>query len=536
MAEDESRLPRRLSAVLLADMKDYSALMSEDEAHAIADVDDVAAVFARVVPRHGGTFEITSGDRFFAVFESAVEAFEAALEIQRALRDAGPGGARPPAIRMGMHLGEVVRTPFGLMGESINVAARLEAIAAPGGIAVSDDLYRVVRNRSRGVTFRDLGLQTLKNIREPIRVYAVILEPDADAAGRATAPSAPADGGITRRTALLGVLGLAAAGVVLWQWSPPVRRWVQRWSAGPRIAREGPLILGVMDVRARGDVPRWMSDLTRDGLNTVLSKQPDLLVFSRQKIDFLRDKRGLTEIEAAEQLGITKMISATLTGTASNLALEVQIIDIGTGLIEASNETAGSEQQLIEMQNDAALDVMHSLKVPVDQELARLLSRRTNDRLDDYKLLTESMGGAGEPAPPASTEPHSSLPLPRVPGLAPRDAYADADEVAIQALLERYRGALEAENLAAIEALHVALPDPMREALRKYFENAEHLRVQFSKVDLLVEGDEALATFTRSDDFVDASSGLPVHLEVRVSNVIERQGGGWRILGIKRPG
>ena len=539
MADDEGRLPRRLSAVLLADMKDYSALMGEDEAHALADVDDVGAVFARVVPRHGGTFEITSGDRFFAVFESAVEAFEAALEIQRALREAGAGTARPPAIRMGMHLGEVVRTPFGLMGDTINVAARLEALAEPGGIAVSDDLYRAVRNRSGGVTFRDLGLQTLKNIREPIRVYAVVLQPEAavlDGGGGAPASPRPVRR-VTRRAVLVGALGVTAGGVALWRWSPAARAWLRRWSGGLRIgAPEGPLVLGVMDVHARGEVPEWMSDLTRDGLNTVLSKQPNLLVFSRQKIDFLREKRGLTEIEAAEQLGITKMISATLSGTTSNLALEVQIIDIGTGLIEGSHEARGSEQQLIEMQNDAALDVMRSLKVPVDQELARLLSRRTNDRLDDYKLLTESMGGTPESAPPTSSEPESRLRGPRWPSsLARSEAYAGTDEAQIEALLERYRAALEAENLPAIEALHVALPDSMRDALRKYFENAERLRVQFSKLDIVVEGDEALATFTRSDDFVDASSGVPVHLEVRVSNAITRQGGTWRILGIKRP-
>ena len=80
MADETDKLPRRLRAVLLADMKDYSAIMGEDEAHAIAGVDDVGAIFQRVVPRHGGEFEITSGDRFFAQFESVVEAFDAALQ------------------------------------------------------------------------------------------------------------------------------------------------------------------------------------------------------------------------------------------------------------------------------------------------------------------------------------------------------------------------------------------------------------------------------------------------------------------------
>ena len=104
------------------------------------------------------------------------------------------------------------------------------------------------------------------------------------------------------------------------------------------------------------------------------------------------------------------------------------------------------------------------------------------------------------------------------------------------ALLEQYRLALEAENLERVEALHVALPEPMRDALQKYFQNAERLRIRFFDVDVLVAGDEALATFTRSDDFVDAASGNPVHLEVRVSSVVGRQAGGWKLVGLKKPG
>src|SRR5262249_30893012 len=131
MADDESKLLRRLSAVLLADMKDYSALMGRDEADAIAGIDHIGAIFQRIVPRRGGTFEVASGDTFLAIFDSAVEALEAAIEIQQELAAAEASGGRAPSIRIGIHLGEVVRTPFGLMGDSINVAARLQSIADP---------------------------------------------------------------------------------------------------------------------------------------------------------------------------------------------------------------------------------------------------------------------------------------------------------------------------------------------------------------------------------------------------------------------
>ena len=547
MAEVDGRMGRRLNAVLLADMKDYSALMEEDEALAIAGVDDIAAVFQRVVPRRGGRFEISCGDRFFAIFESAVEALEAAIEIQRELAVIGSRGGRPLAIRMGIHLGEVVHTAFGLQGDSINIAARLQAIAEPGGISVSEDFYRAVRNRLTDVAFRDTGLQTLKNIRERIRVYAVVMDwapvsPGADRAHSrlASLRAAALDPSVARRNVLIGGAALAAAGAgwAAWRGLPTiVARIVGEPGLPATVGSAGqPLVLGVMAVSARGDVPGWMSDFTRDSLNTVLSKQPNLLVYSRQKIDFLSERRGLREIEIAEQLGIAKMVSASLSELDSGLALEVQIIDIKTGLIEGSHEVHGSQKQLIEMQNEAAIEVMRSLKLPVSQaELETLLAKRTNDRLDDYKLLTESMGGGIE-SEPSRKEPRSAAPQPWFALLAPRRAEAsEADEAAIRVLLERYRTALESEDMARVESLHVALPDPMRDALRHYFQSAAHLQVQFSKLDIVVEGDEALATFTRSDDFLDAETGTPVHLEVRVSNVLARQDGGWKIRGLKKP-
>ena len=293
-----------------------------------------------------------------------------------------------------------------------------------------------------------------------------------------------------------------------------------------------------------------MSDFTRDSLNTVLSNQPSLLVFSKQKIDFLSENRGLGEIEAAELLGIAKMVSASLSEVDSGLSLVVQIIDIKTGLIEGSQEVRGSEKQLIEMQNEAAIDVMRSLKLPVNQaELEALLAKRTNDRLDSYKLLTESMGGGIESEPrkqepqkepqpekQPQKEPRSALPRPWFALVTPREAEAsEADEAAIRVLLERYRVALESENMALVESLHVALPDPMRDALHRYFQSAAHLKVQFSKLDIVVEGDEALATFTRSDDFLDAETSTPVHLEVRVSSALARQDTGWKIRGLQKP-
>src|SRR5262249_31696096 len=102
-------------------------------------------------------------------------------------------------------------------------------------------------------------------------------------------------------------------------------------------ARNGPLVLGVIAIRARdADVPPWLRELTRDALTTTLSKVGALRVYSRQKTDFLREKRQLTEIEAAEQLGMSKMLSATIDVASNNVVLELEIVDIATGMLDAS--------------------------------------------------------------------------------------------------------------------------------------------------------------------------------------------------------
>src|SRR5262249_53027246 len=188
----------------------------------------------------------------------------------------------------------------------------------------------------------------------------------------------------------------------------------------------------------------------------------------------------------AEELGISKMISVTLSAVESILALQVQIIDIKTGLIEGSNETHGSSTQLIEMQNNAAVDVMRALNVPVDlAELNKVRAKRTTERVEDYKLLTESMGGTVEETP-APGDPHSRAPRWDWPALGPRSAFAaGSDEEDIRTLLEQYRTALESENLAQVEAVHIKLPDAMRVALGRYFQNAKRLQVQFTKVDIV---------------------------------------------------
>ena len=322
---------------------------------------------------------------------------------------------------------------------------------------------------------------------------------------------------------LLGVLAAVALGSGGWYLLRPRK----------------PIVVGVMEIRSRGEVAPWMCDFTRDGLNTVLSKVKPLNVYSRQKIDLLERKRGLSEMEAAEQLGIAKMISGTLSQAEHAVVLEIEVVDGTSGLLIDTKSIRGSESELVELQNKAAEWLIELLKVPVAAaELHDIFASRTDDQLDSYKLLTESMGGFVDdadaaPAPKAPApagKPGASLDLG-----ATAWAGDSAEEKALRDMLEQYRLALEKKDVDKVSALYVEMNPAMKDALVRYFKTADNLSIRFAQFDILIEGNEAVATFTRYDDFQDTRSGREMHLEVRVSSVVAKQGTDWKIKGLKKP-
>jgi TolB-like protein/class 3 adenylate cyclase len=170
------RVERRLSAILAADVAGYSRLMHSDEEGTHTKL---AALLADTVnpaiAAHGGRTVKNTGDGFLAEFPSAVEAVRAALQFQARINDITIGDAedRRIAFRVGINIGDVIIEPHDIFGDGVNIAARLESIAEPGGICISSSAYDYVRGKV-GVEFADLGEQNLKNIAHPVRAYAAV--------------------------------------------------------------------------------------------------------------------------------------------------------------------------------------------------------------------------------------------------------------------------------------------------------------------------------------------------------------------------
>jgi len=174
MAED--RVQRKLAAILAADVVGYSRLMGADEEVTLATLKAHRRVIDRLIGDHGGRVFGSAGDSVIAEFASPVEAVRSAVEIQLELHqcNAALPEDRRMRFRIGVNLGDVIVDGDNLMGDGVNVAARLEGLAAPGGLCVSDTVLAQIRDRL-SLDFLDLGTHAVKNIARPVRVYRLPL-------------------------------------------------------------------------------------------------------------------------------------------------------------------------------------------------------------------------------------------------------------------------------------------------------------------------------------------------------------------------
>src|SRR5918995_2201958 len=180
---ENAGVTRKLAVILAADVAGYARLMAADEEGTLATLNARRKVIDELIGRHHGRIFTTAGDSVMAEFASAVEAVRCAAAIQQEIerRNADLPEARRMLFRVGVNLGDVMVGGDNLFGDGVNVAARLESVAEPGGICISGAVYDQIRNKV-DLGFKDLGERSLKNIGYPVRVFGLrrdgAVEPD----------------------------------------------------------------------------------------------------------------------------------------------------------------------------------------------------------------------------------------------------------------------------------------------------------------------------------------------------------------------
>ena len=320
----EPSIHRRLAAILAADIAGYSRLMHADEASTVRDLKAHQSVVLPLIGRHGGRIIDTAGDGIMAEFPSVIGATECAIEIQTvmAARNDGVPERRRMRFRIGINLGDVIHDESRIYGDGINIAARLEALAEPGGVLVSSTVYDQVRGKLP-VDFEDVGERQVKNIERPVRIYRLHVP-------GAPTTAAPKGG---RRLATTGrVLGLAAflallgAGGAWWMGSPFLASRRADSTEAPRLSI---VVLPFRNLSADSSQDYFADGITED-LTGDLSRIPGSFVISRHTAFTFKGKT-VDVRQIGRELGVRYALEGSVRRMGGTVRVNAQLIDAGTG-------------------------------------------------------------------------------------------------------------------------------------------------------------------------------------------------------------
>ena len=329
---EELGVQRRLAAILVADMVGYSRLMEADETGTIAQLKAhrKEIIDPTIAERHGRIVKVT-GDAMLVEFHSVVDAVLCAVEVQRTMKiqnSVAPEDRRVE-FRVGVNLSDVVIDEDDILGEGVNVAARLEGLAEPGGVCISRTVYNHVKNKV-DLEFEDLGERQVKNIAEPLSIYRVLID--------SSVPQSQF-GGKERRArwrrpvALAAVAVMVAVGAVaIWLYprTPQVEPALTERTALP--LPDKPSIAVLPFANMSGDPEQeYFADGMTDDLITDLSKVSGLFVISRNSVFTYKGKPVKVQ-QVAQELGVHYVLEGSVRKAGNEVRINAQLIDASTGL------------------------------------------------------------------------------------------------------------------------------------------------------------------------------------------------------------
>jgi len=386
------RVLRKLAAILAADVAGYSRLVREDEEGTLAAVKvDFAEAFDPNIAAHGGRTFKTMGDGLLAEFSSVVDAVRCAVEIQRTManRNAIRPEDRRIEFRIGINLGDVVAQGDDLHGDGVNVSARLEGIADPGGICISGTAFdHIQKNVDVGYEF--LGEREVKNIAQPVRVYRVLTNPDD--AGKLIGVARGTPG--TRKwlaIAVSMVLLAAVAGSVAWlrpwgKYDEPVAtgRTGILSSARPSIA-----VLPFANMSDEKEQEYFSDGMTED-LITDLSRISALTVIARSSTSAYKGKSPDFR-NIAKDLGVTHVIEGSVRKAGGRVRITAQLIDATTGAHLWANRYDREMKDIFALQDEVRSRIVSALAIKLTPKEEKLLARPQTGSPEAYELYLKGL-------------------------------------------------------------------------------------------------------------------------------------------------
>ncbi len=387
---DDDRIERKLAAILAADVAGYSRLMGVDEegtltrwkAHRRTIVDPS-------IKEHHGRIVKSTGDGILAEFASVVDAVRCAVEIQRGMagRNAEVPREKRIELRIGVNLGDIIIDAGDIFGDGVNVAARLEGLAEPGGICIS----RVVRDEVRdklALGFEDMGEREVKNIARPIRAYRVRTESDLPArapigwpggeSGRARPDRRP------RLWAVTAVVVILVAGIGMWL----MPRLYSRPGMTP-IAAERASIAVLPFINLSGDPQQdYFSDGLTEDILTALAHFPQLFVIARNST-FAYKGKSVAVNEIGRALGVRYVLEGSVQKAADRVRITAQLVDAQSGGHLWADRYERPLSDVFAVQDEITERIATTLVSNIERAAIEAARRKAPENLGAYDLYLQ---------------------------------------------------------------------------------------------------------------------------------------------------
>ncbi len=354
----DSPFRQRLAAILAADAAGYSRLMASNESATVAALDAARAIFRARVEAHRGRVIDMAGDSVLAVFDTAIGAVSAALAVQRELatRDGAPAGAEPMRFRIGVHLGDVIEKGDGTVyGDGVNIAARLQGLAEPGGTMVSDAVHGAVRGKL-AATFDDRGEQAVKNIPHPVRAFSVCSDDGLPlpVSGPGSAP-VPAPAGL----------------------APPTM-----------------LSIAVLPFTNMSGDPEqdYFADGMVEDIITALARMRAFFVIARNS-SFVYKGRAVDIKQVGRELGVRYVLEGSVRRSGNRVRITGQLIEAENGHHVWADRFEGSLEDVFDLQDRITESIVSAVQPSLlNAEIARARVKPTAS-LHAYDLVLRAMPG-----------------------------------------------------------------------------------------------------------------------------------------------
>jgi len=367
---------RKLTAILSADAVGYSRLMGDDEEATIRTLTEYRDAITVLVNEHKGRVVDSPGDNVLAEFASVVDAVRCAVETQEQIaeRNADLPENRRMLFRIGVNLGDIVDEGDRIYGDGVNIAARLESLAETGGICISGTAFDHVKGKLE-VGYKYLGEQKVKNIKEPVRIYKMLLDPDDVGKIIGEKKLRPGQRKWVNLTVAAMLILLAGAFTIWHFYFRP-----QSMEKVATVLPEKPSIAVLPFNNLSGDSDQdYLADGITENIITALSKIPEMLVIARNSVFTYKDKPIKIQ-QVGQDLGVRFVLEGSIQKAEDQVRITGQLIDATTGHHLWADQYDRELEDLFAVQDEITMHIASALQVELtDGKQAQVRHRSTNN-------------------------------------------------------------------------------------------------------------------------------------------------------------